>query len=97
MFVGHFDTNAVFTRNGSHNSNAGYSKGDGEIICQACDLAQSQAGFELDFVLRDHGPGFDFYNTNVEPKFGKRLFEDFGFFLDFFGLLVVGNLIGLRQ
>ena len=97
MFVGHFDTNAIFTRNRSHNSNAGHSKGNGEIVGQACDLAQSQSGFKLDFVLRDHGPGFDFYNPNVEPKFGKRLLEDFGFFLDFFSLFVVGNLIGLRQ
>ena len=76
--VGHFDAHGVLAGNRRHDANAGHAQGDRQVVGQAGDLGQPQAGFQFDFVLRDDGSGFDFDDLHVEAKIGERLFQDLG-------------------
>ncbi len=57
---------------------AGDAQGNGQVFGQARDFAEPQAGFELDLELRDHRPGLDLDDFDVEAEIEERLFQDLG-------------------
>ena len=97
MFVRHFDSDCVFSRNRCHDPDTGYSQGDRQIVCQVGDLCQPQALGELDFVLRDHLSGFDLDDLDVEAEVLERLFQQFRIATDFFLMVFVTEFLRLQQ
>ena len=83
LFVGHFDADGIFAGNRRDDADAGHAEGDRQIVGQAGDFRQPQARFELDFVLRDDGTGFDFDDLHGEAEIEECLFENLGFAANF--------------
>ncbi len=54
----------------------GDAKRDRQVVGQAGDLGQSQAGFELDFVLSDDGAGLDLDDLYLEAEIEKGLLQN---------------------
>ncbi len=73
---------------GRHDADAGHAQGDGQVVGQAGDFRQPQAGFELDFELGDDRAGFDFDDFDFEAEIEERLFQHLGFAADFFFVLL---------
>ena len=58
-------------------AHARHAQGDGQIVGQAGDLAQPQAGLEFDLELRDDRPGLNLDHADVEAEVDEGLFQDF--------------------
>ena len=93
FLVGNFDANGILARDRGDDPHTGHAQGDRQVIGEAGDLAQSQARFEFNFVLRNHRPGFNFNHANVKPKIGKGRLKHFGFATHFGQLFFVVNFI----
>ncbi len=55
---------------------------DGEIVCEAGDAGEAEAGFELDFELSDDGAGIDANDADDAAVFHEGFFEEHGAFLE---------------
>ena len=97
LVVGHFDADGVLAGDRGHDAHAGHAQGDGQVVGQAGDLAQPQAGLELDFELGDHRPGLDLDHADVEAEVGERLFQDLGLAADFFLVLLEAERFAFEQ
>ena len=96
VFVRHFDADGVLAGDRGDDADARHAEGDGQVVGQARDLRQAQAGFQLDFVLGDDRAGFDFHDADVEAEVLERLFEDLRFAADFFFVLFVADVFVRR-
>ena len=97
VFVGHFDADGVLAGDRGDDADARHAEGDRQVVGQARDLRQPQAGFELDFVLGDDRAGFDFDDVDVEAEVVERLFQNLGLAADFFFLLLVAHVFAGQQ
>ncbi len=95
--IGYFDPHGILAGNGRHNPHAGDPQGDGQVVGQAGDLGEPQTRFEFDFVLSDHGAGFDFHNTDIEAKAGERPLQQLGLVPHFLLVLLVLHLLSFQQ
>ena len=95
--VGHFDADGVLAGNRRDDAHARHAQRDRQIVGQAGDLRQPQAGFELDFELRDDRPGLDLDDFDVEAEVEERLFQDLGLAADFFFVLFERDSFARQQ
>ena len=91
--VGHFDADRVLAGNRGHDAHAGHAQGDRQVVGQAGDLRQPQAGFELDLELGDHRAGLDLDDFDAEAEIEERLFQNLGLAADFLFVLLVADLL----
>ena len=74
LLVGHFDADRVLAGNRRDDADAGHAQGDRQVVGQAGDLRQPQAGFELDFVLGDDRAGVDLDDLHREAEVERTSF-----------------------
>ena len=96
-FVGHLDADRVLAGDRRDDAHAGHAQCNGQIVGQAGDFGQPQAGFQLDFVLGDDRPGLDLDDFDREAEIGKGSFEDLGFATDFLDLFVEADVVRFDQ
>ena len=63
----------------------------GQVVGQAGDLVDAQAGFQGDLVLRDDRAGVDADDADVEAEVRERLFQQGGPFAQLLVVLRVGE------
>ena len=97
LVVGHFDADGVLARQRGDDSDARHAQGDGQIVGQSGDFAESQAGFQFDLELGDDRPGLDFDDADVEAEIEESLFEDFRFAADFLLLFLEAERFALHE
>ncbi len=96
--VGNFDADGILARDRRDDPHARHPQGDRQVVGETGDLAQPQAGLELDFELGDHRPGLDLDHADVEAELPEGLFQDFGLAADLVLLLVeVERLAGQEE
>ena len=59
MLVGNLDADRVLARDGRDDADAGHFQIHGQVVGQARDLVEPQAGFQGNFVLGDDRAGID--------------------------------------
>ena len=94
---GHFDADGVLAGDRGDDADARHAEGDGQVVGEAGDFREAEAGFELDFELGDDRAGFDFDDADVEAEVLEGLFQDLGFAADFFLLLFVDDFFVRQQ
>ncbi len=85
--VGHLDADGILAGDWRHDADARHAQGDGEVVGQAGDLAQPEAGLQLDFKLGYDRSGLDFDYANIKTKILERLLENRRLAADVFFLL----------
>ena len=97
LLVGHFDADGVLAGDRGDDADARHAQGDGQVVGQAGDLREPQAGFQLDLELGDDRAGFDLDDPDVEAEIEERLFQDLGLAADFFFVLFVADVFVREQ
>ena len=97
VLVGHFDADGVLAGDRRDDAHAGHAQRDRQVVGQARDLREPQAGFELDFELGDDRAGLDLDDLHVEAEVVERLFQDLGLAADFLFVLLVADLLVRQQ
>ena len=75
VFIGHFDADGVLARNRRDDADARHAHVQGEVVAEVGDLVDAHAGFQGDFVLRDHRPRVDADHADVELEILEGLFQ----------------------
>ena len=97
VLVGDLDADGVLARNRRDDADARHLQVQGEVVGQAGDLVDAQAGLQGDLVLRDDRAGVDADDVDVQPEVGERLFQQRGRLAQvLIVLLVAGTAAGLR-
>ena len=97
VLVGHFDADGVLAGDRRDDADARHAEGDRQVVGQAGDLRQPQAGFQLDFVLGDDRAGLDLDDADVEAEVLERLLQDLGLAADFLLVLLVADILVRQQ
>ena len=61
---------------GADDPHAGHAQGNGQIVGQAGDAAQSQAGLQLHLELGDDRTGLDLHHADVETEVEEGLLQN---------------------
>ena len=93
VLVGHFDADGVLAGDRRDDADARHAQGDRQVVGQAGDLRQPQAGFQLDLELGDDRAGFDLDDLDVEAEVLERLLQDLRLAADFFLVLFVADVV----
>src|SRR5262249_12872335 len=76
--VGELDRGGVLAGDRGDDSYARYAQVQGDVVCQARDLVEAQAGLQGDLVLRDDRPGVDTDDADIQVEVLESLFQEGG-------------------
>ena len=72
VVVGHLDADRRLARDRRDDPDARHGQGDRQVVGQADDLRDAQAGLELDLELGDDRPGVDLHDADLVAEVQQR-------------------------
>ena len=78
VVVGHLDADRRLARDRRHDPDARHGQGDRQVVGQAHDLRDAQAGLELDLELGDHRAGIDLHDADLVAEIQQGPLQQHG-------------------
>ena len=95
--IGDFDADTVLARDRCDDTHARHPHRNGQVIRQRGDFLQTQAGGEVNFVLRNYRASFDFDDFDIVAKLLASQLKDLRFLESFPFLLLKGNFLRVLE